>query len=181
MDNTGSAVRKLYAAILDGWNCADAAAFADPFAEDGEVIGFDGTPVRGRARITEAMDSIFRDHETGSYVGVVRHVRDLGKDAALLRAVSGVVPAGAQDINPDLNAVQALVAERHEGVWRVVLYHNTPAAFHGRPDQADELSSELRQALSGRGAAIRRDGRRIDDAHDDQSDQPDSARTRPRE
>jgi hypothetical protein len=56
-----------------------------------------------------------------------------------------VVPAGADDINPVLNAVQSLVAERRNGGWRVVLYHNTPAAFHGRPDDADALSTELRQ------------------------------------
>ena len=155
MSDTESVVRDLYAAILEAWNRADGAAFAAPFALDGEVIGFDGTPVFGRSRIGETMGAIFRDHSTGSYVGVVRHVRDLGENAALLRAVSGVVPAGAEDINPDLNAVQALVAERHEGEWRVVLYDNTPAAFHGRPEQADELSSELRQALSERGRVIR--------------------------
>ncbi len=150
MNDTESAVRDLYAAILAGWNRADAAAFAAPFAEDGEVIGFDGSPVCGRARIAEAMNAIFRDHKTGSYVGVVRHVRDVGDGAALLRAVSGVVPAGSHDINPDLNAVQSHVAERHAEGWRVVLYHNTPAAFHGRPDEADALSAELRQALSER-------------------------------
>jgi len=148
VDETESAVRDLYAAILKGWNRADARAFAAPFAEDGEVIGFDGSPVTGRARIADAMDAIFRDHRTGSYVGVVRRVRSIGDDAALLRAVCGVVPVGARDINPELNAVQSLVAERRNGEWRVVLYHNTPAAFHGRPDQADALSAELRQALS---------------------------------
>ena len=150
MSDTESLVRDLYAAILEGWNRADGAAFAAPFADDGEVIGFDGTPVSGRARIRETMDAIFRDHKTGSYVGLVRHVRELGHDAALLRAVNGVVPAGAQDINPDLSAVQSLVAERQGDEWRVVLYHNTPAAFHGRPEEADALNAELRRALSER-------------------------------
>jgi uncharacterized protein (TIGR02246 family) len=148
VDNAESAVRGLYAAILDGWNRADAVAFAEPFAEDGEVIGFDGSPIEGRTQIADAMSAIFRDHQTGSYVGVVRSVRELGIGAALLRAVSGVVPAGADDINPDLNAVQSLVAERRDGAWRVVLYHNTPAAFHGRPDAADALSAELRRTLA---------------------------------
>jgi uncharacterized protein (TIGR02246 family) len=150
MDNTDHEVRRLYAAILDGWNRADGDAFANPFAEDGEVIGFDGTPVAGRTNIAEAMNAIFRDHKTGSYVGVVRHVREVGEGAALLRAVSGVVPAEAEDINPALNTIQSLVAEQQNGVWRVVLYHNTPAAFHGRPDDADKLSAELRAALASR-------------------------------
>ena len=145
VDSAEIAVRRLYAAILDGWNRADAAAFAEPFAEDGEVIGFDGSPIAGRSQIADSMDKIFRDHKTGIYVGVVRSVRALGTGVALLRAVSGVVPAGADDINPDLNAVQSLVAEQRDGTWRVVLYHNTPAAFHGRPAAADALSAELRR------------------------------------
>jgi uncharacterized protein (TIGR02246 family) len=136
---------------LEGWNRRDAAAFAAPFAEDGEVVGFDGTPIAGRGRIADAMEAIFRDHETGVYVGIVRHVRDIGRDAALLRAVNAVVPARARDINPELNAVQSLVAEQHNGVWQVVLYQNTPAAFHGRPDEADALSTELREQLARRG------------------------------
>jgi uncharacterized protein (TIGR02246 family) len=142
------AVRDLYMAVLDGWNRADAKAFSDQFADDGEVIGFDGSPIAGRPQIAEAMDAIFHDHKTGSYVGVVRHVRELGDGAALLRAVSGVVPAGADDIKPELNAIQSLVAEVREGAWRVVLYQNTPAAFHGRPSDADALTEELRTALA---------------------------------
>ena len=135
-------------AILDGWNRADAKAFSDQFADDGEVIGFDGSAIAGREEIAAAMDAIFRDHETGAYVGIVRHVRDLGAGAALLRAVSGVVPAGADDVNRDLNAAQSLVAELRDGTWRVVLYQNTPAAFHGRPGDAAALTEELRNVLA---------------------------------
>jgi uncharacterized protein (TIGR02246 family) len=148
MQNSETAVRDLYMAILDGWNRADAKAFADQFADDGEVIGFDGSPIAGRSGIAEAMEAIFRDHKTGRYVGIVRHVRELGDGAALLRAVCGVVPAGANDVNPDLNAVQSVVAEMRDDAWRVVLYQNTPAAFHGRPNKAEALTDELRTALA---------------------------------
>ena len=37
-------VRTLYQQVLDGWNLHNADVFAAPFAEDGEVIGFDGIP-----------------------------------------------------------------------------------------------------------------------------------------
>jgi hypothetical protein len=40
------------------------------------------------------MAVIFGDHATWAYVGIVREVKSLGREAALLRAVSGVVPAG---------------------------------------------------------------------------------------
>jgi uncharacterized protein (TIGR02246 family) len=142
------ALHALYEAIVAGWNANDAAAFAAPFAEDGEVVGFDGSEIAGRARIAEQMAGIFADHATGTYVGIVRSVRKLGDDAALLRAVSGVVPAGADDIDPELNAIQSLVATSYEGGWQVVLYHNTPAQFHGRPEAAEELTQELRAALA---------------------------------
>jgi uncharacterized protein (TIGR02246 family) len=141
------AVRGLYDAILAGWNAAHAQAFAAPFADDGEVIGFDGSEIAGRSMIAEQMAAIFADHRTGTYVGVVRTVRPLGGDAAVLRAVCGVVPAGTNDLDPALNAIQSLVARRGEGRWQVALYQNTPARLHGRPELAEALTGELRATL----------------------------------
>jgi uncharacterized protein (TIGR02246 family) len=143
------AVHALYRAILEGWNAQDASAFAAPFAEDGEVIGFDGSQVAGRAQIETEMAAIFADHATGRYVGITRNVRQLGADIALLHAVSGVVPAGAYAIQPELNAIQSLVAQRQAEGWRVIMYQNTPAAFHGRPELADALTDELTTELHG--------------------------------
>jgi uncharacterized protein (TIGR02246 family) len=142
-----AAVRGLYEAILAGWNAGDAAAFAAPFAEDGVVIGFDGSEIGGRDAIRDAMQAIFEDHATGTYVGKVRGVRPLGSDAMVLSAVAGVVPAGEDDLKPELNSAQALVAERDAGdAWHVVLYQNTPAQYHGRPEAAAALTDELRAA-----------------------------------
>jgi uncharacterized protein (TIGR02246 family) len=140
-------ITALYRAILAGWNGGDADAFAAPFAEDGHVVGFDGSEIDGRSRIAEQIAAIFADHGPGRYVGIVREVRPLGTGAALLRAVSGVVPTGQNDINPALNATQSLVARRDESGWRVVLYQNTPAQYHGRPEAVEALSAELRAAL----------------------------------
>jgi uncharacterized protein (TIGR02246 family) len=137
-------VRALYERILEGWNKASGDDFASPFAEDGEVIGFDGSQNKGRAVIAEEMNKIFSDHATGRYIGKVRSVRFLGPQAALLRAVAGIVPAGESELDPKFNSVQALVAEHAEGEWRAVLYHNTPAQFHGRPDLVESLTEELR-------------------------------------
>jgi uncharacterized protein (TIGR02246 family) len=146
-DGVESAVRRLYSAILAGWNAHDAQAFAAPFAEDGTVIGFDGSEIVGRTAIAGTMAAIFADHATGSYVGIVRSVRPLGPGAALLRAISGVVPAGQRDLKPELNAMQSLVAQRDDSGWRVVLYQNTPAAFHGRPEAREAMAEELRGTL----------------------------------
>ena len=147
MSDHETEVRALYRRVLDGWNRADGEDFAAPFAEDGEVVGFDGSQTTGRAAIAAETRRIFDDHATGFYVGKVAGVRLLGTRVAILRAVAGVVPAGRSDLDPKLNAVQALVAEQHDGEWRVVLYQNTPAQFHGRPELGERLTQELRHEL----------------------------------
>ena len=142
-DELRRGLHALYRQILAAWNAADAAAFGALFREDGEVIGFDGSRMAGQRVIRDELTAIFADHATGRYVGIPRDVRPLGADAGILHARSGVVPAGATEAQPDLNAVQSLVAERRNGDWRVVLYQNTPAAFHGRPQLTEELTQEL--------------------------------------
>ncbi|HEY7020152.1 MAG TPA: SgcJ/EcaC family oxidoreductase [Ktedonobacterales bacterium] len=141
-----SAVRALYQGILASWNARDAAEFAALFTDDAEVIGFDGSQMIGWPEIETTVRQIFADHETGAYVGIIRSVRFLAPAVALLRAVSGVVPAGQSDLNPALNAQQTLIATKHDGAWRITLYQNTPAQFHGRPDLAQRLTDELRAA-----------------------------------
>jgi uncharacterized protein (TIGR02246 family) len=147
MSDAETAVRDLYRRLLDGWNRDSAEDFAAAFAEDGKIVGFDGSQNSGREEIAAEIGRIFADHETGTYVGKVREVRPLGSDAAVLSAVAGVVPAGQSDLEPKLNSVQALVAERRDGEWQVVLYQNTPAQFHGRPELVEGLTEELRQEL----------------------------------
>jgi uncharacterized protein (TIGR02246 family) len=93
------------------------------------------------------MTRIFANHPTGRYVGIVREVQFLGQTVAALRAVAGMVPPGQTDLNPSLNAIQTLIATKHDESWRVVLYQNTPAAFHGRPEAVTALTDELRQQI----------------------------------
>jgi uncharacterized protein (TIGR02246 family) len=148
-----AAIRALYARLLDGWNRRSGEAFAAAFAEDGEVVGFDGSQHTGRAGIAADLARILTDHVTPTYVGKVRQVRLVASGVALLRAVAGLVPPGGSDLAPQLNAVQTLVAARHAGGWRVVLFQNTPAQFHGRPELAQALTDELREVLRAAGGA----------------------------
>ena len=136
-----------YHNLLAAWNRRSAEDFAALFADDGEVIGFDGSEMKGRAAIAAELQRIFMDHETGRYVGKVMQVHQVTPQVALIRAVSGLVPAGASDLNPDLNSVQSLVLKKLGDRWRIVLYQNTPAQFHGRPELVEKLVAELRQQL----------------------------------
>ncbi|HEU5432507.1 MAG TPA: SgcJ/EcaC family oxidoreductase [Thermomicrobiales bacterium] len=139
-------IRQLYERLLAAWNRRSAADYAALFAADGDVVGFDGSPVDGRAAIEAHLADIFAHHETAAYVSVVREARLLTPDVALLRAVVGMIPPGQSDLNPAANAVQSLVASRRDGRWRIDLFHNTPAAFHRRPEECDALTEELRRA-----------------------------------
>ena len=147
MESDEQAVQALYAESLDSWNRRDAAAMAALYDEQANVTGFDGSQMNGPAEIESEIGAVFRDHQTAAYVGKVREVRFLAPDVALLRAVVGMVPPGGTDINPAANAIQSLVATRQAGQWRIALFQNTPAQFHGRPQLAEALTEELRGLL----------------------------------
>lgn len=144
---TDEAIRALYFRLLGAWNDRSGVAFAACFADDGEAIGFDGSRHGGRSRIAPEIQEIFDNHPTASYVTKVKRVRLLGPHAAVLHAIAGLVPPGHADIRPEINAVQTLTAEERDGEWRIVLFQNTPAQFHGRPELVDSMTEELRQVL----------------------------------
>lgn len=140
-------VAALYQQLLHSWNRRDAEGFATLFDDEGHSIGFDGSPMTGRTEIAATLGQIFADHVTATYVAKIRAVRFLAPDVALLRAVVGMVPPGQSDINPAVNALQTIVAVKHDDGWRIALLQNTPAQFHGRPEMAEALTRELRQLL----------------------------------
>ena len=142
------AVRALYQQLLDGWNQRNADAFAMLFVEHGEVIGFDGSQMIGQGEIRATLQQIFANHMTASYVSKVRSVHLLNPEVAMLRAIVGMVPPGQSDLNPVVNAHQTLVAKKHNGIWRIELFQNTPAQFHGRPELVQHMTEELRQMLN---------------------------------
>jgi uncharacterized protein (TIGR02246 family) len=143
---TDGEVRDLYARLLDAWNRRDADAFAALFGDDGAMIGFDGSQAAGPA-IRDHLGPVFADHPTAAYVARVREVRSLAPGVALLRAAAGMVPPGGDDLNPDVNTLQTLLAARAGDGWRIVLFQNTPAQFHGRPDLTEQHLAELRPLL----------------------------------
>jgi uncharacterized protein (TIGR02246 family) len=136
-------VRALYDRLITEWNGHDGTAMAALFAADGVVIGFDGSVSSGRQTIGTEMSNIFADHETGRYAVKVKSLRELGQHAMILRAIAGLVPPGQTVIKADTNSHQTVVAEDRDGQWRIVLFQNTAAQFHGRPDLVEEMTREL--------------------------------------
>jgi len=138
-----AAARDLYEKLLVAWNEQDAEGFAAPFGDDGAMIGFDGSQAAGRQDVFGHLSPVFRDHPTGRYVAQVTGTRDLGDDLVLLRAMVGMLPPGQSALNPAVNALQTLVAQRHDDGWRIVLLQTTPAQYHGRPELVEQHTATL--------------------------------------
>src|SRR3954468_2734196 len=133
----GSAVRELYTRLLRAWNDRNAEDYAALFAADGAMIGFDGSQASG-AEIADHLRPIFTDHPTAAFVAKVRDIRFLGPGSVMLRAIAGMVPPGKDRLNPEVNVLQTVVAEHQEDGWRIVLFQNTPAQYHGRPELTEQ-------------------------------------------
>lgn len=67
----------------------------------------------------------------------------MNSEVATLRAIVGMRPPGQKDINPAANAIQTITAIKQNNVWRIELFQNTPAQFHGKPEKVEELTKEL--------------------------------------
>lgn len=141
-----ASARRVYFGLLDDWNRQDAAAMAARFSERGSLVGFDGSAIDGRASIEAHLKPIFAQHPTPLFVAKVREVRRMGNGQTLLvRAIAGMWPRGATELDPRLNAIQTTVLSLCDGAYRIEMFQNTPAAFHGRPEESDKLSAELRE------------------------------------
>ena len=141
------AARELYAKLIQAWNKRNARDFALLFASNGSIVGYDGSQVDGQLDVGAHISEIFSHHQTAAYVTIVREVRPISSDVVVLRANAGMVPPGKDELNPDRNAVQSMVAARKGGKWEIALFQNTPAAYDGRPELSRKLTEELRAVL----------------------------------
>ncbi|MED2971895.1 SgcJ/EcaC family oxidoreductase [Fictibacillus sp. B-59209] len=140
-------VMQLYRQLIEAWNERNSAGMAELFLTGGELIGFDGSHVIGNKEIFSHLEPIFANHPTPAYVFKVKGIKLLSNESALLRSIVGMVPDGKDDLNPDLNAHQTLVAVQTNGMWRIELFQNTPAQFHGRPELVREMTEELKNSF----------------------------------
>jgi uncharacterized protein (TIGR02246 family) len=145
--NDEQEIESLYRALLGGWNRRNSNEMAALFTGDGFIIGFDGSSHNGQEEIRSQLGQIFADHPTPAFVAKIRTVRFLSPEVGVLRGVASMVAPGQRDIISAANAVQTIIAVKNGGRWRIAMFQNTPAAFHGRPELSEELTEELRRAL----------------------------------
>jgi uncharacterized protein (TIGR02246 family) len=111
------------------------------------VVRFDGSVMNGRSGIENELNRIFADHITSTFIWKICGVRFMTHDMAILKALAGMRQRGQKDINPAASSIQTLVAVLGAHGWRIALFQNTPAQFHGRPDLSESLTEELRLLL----------------------------------
>jgi uncharacterized protein (TIGR02246 family) len=148
----GDAVRELYRRLVEAWNPRSAAEFGELFADDGLLVGFDGSQVPG-GEVATHLEPIFADHPTARYVAKVRQVRVLAPGTVLLVGIAGMAPPGRTVLSAAANAVQTMVAARSGATWRILLFQNTPAQYHGHPELAAQHTAEL-QPMASAGVVV---------------------------
>ena len=139
------AIQKVYDQLISSWNEMNSEAYAELFTADGSIVGFDGSQANSRKEIYEHLSAIFADHAPARFVTIVREVRLLSTSVGLLRAVAGMVPRNEKEINPKTNTIQSLIAVKKDHRFMIALFQNTPAAFHGRDEDAQKLTTELQE------------------------------------
>ncbi len=128
-----AAVRALYQELMDGWNKGIGESFAAPFAADGDLVGFDGTHLKGRGEIASFHQALFDKWLIGTrLVGEVKSVRFPTPDVALVHAIGGTVMRGKSQPSPERDSIQTLVVTRRGDEWCLAAFHNTRVRPMGR-------------------------------------------------
>jgi uncharacterized protein (TIGR02246 family) len=143
MENQKALVQTIYKQLLESWNSHNADAYSNLFADDGFVVGFDGSEMHGREDIQKQLQQIFNDHHVSSYVTIVRDIRQWSPHIFMLTATVGMISPGDPSVNPKVNAIQSMVVSLEHKPGKILMFQNTPAAYHGRPEKAGQLTKEL--------------------------------------
>jgi uncharacterized protein (TIGR02246 family) len=119
-------VRALYDELVAGWNQGDGARFAAAFAEDGDLVAFDGTRLHGRPVIERFQQELFDKWMKGTRLtGAVDDVTFPGPDTAVMHAIGGTIPRGKDRPARARDSIQTLVAVRTPAGWRLAAFQNT--------------------------------------------------------
>lgn len=153
LQNDVLAIRSLYTQLIKSWNEMNSETYSNLFTADGSIVGFDGSQANSRSEIYKHISSVFADHAPARYVTITKEVRILSATVGLIRAVAGMIPRNENKINAKTNAIQTMIAVKQEDHFRIAMFQNTPAAFHGRPEDAEKLTAELQKHFDKHGFA----------------------------
>lgn len=111
-----AACRALYDELVAGWNEGSGARFAAAFAEDGELVAFDGSRLQGRATIEAFHQELFDKWMKGTRLtGGVDDVKMLGPDVAVMHAIGGTIKKGKTTPSRARDSIQTLTLKADRG------------------------------------------------------------------
>ena len=139
-------IQTLYQQKINGWNSGNGDKFAEPYTDDSDYIGFDGTHLKGRKEISLFHQMLFDKFLRGSrLIGKIKNIRFPTSDVAIIVAIGGTIEAGQVDINPNRNSIHTIVAVKQNNKWAFSSFQNTRAQYIGRPEMIEAFTRELAQ------------------------------------
>jgi uncharacterized protein (TIGR02246 family) len=139
-------IHQLYQRKISGWNSGNATQFAEPYSEDADFIGFDGTYLEGRQQIMSFHAMLFDKFVRGTrLVGKIKNIKFIIPSVAVIVGISGTVEAGRIGLSPERNSIHTIVAVKHDQIWEFASFQNTRAQYVGSPQKMDTLTKELEQ------------------------------------
>ena len=125
-DQAEQSIRTLVEQMTAAYNRGDAAGVAAPFAANGVMIAGDGTRVATPSAIEAYIAKLFTTLPHGArFEARVIEVRSLGPDAALLMSEGGFLMPGEPTVTAARAGINAIVAVREAGTWRIALFQRT--------------------------------------------------------
>jgi uncharacterized protein (TIGR02246 family) len=128
-DRDESEIRAVQARQAGAWNRHDATAYADLFAEDGDVVNVLGWWWKGRAEITTKLDAAFAQvfKESTLTIGDVQ-VRFLTPEIAVAHVRWTMTGAKTPPGIPEpREGIQTQVLSKVSGRWLIAAFQNTNA------------------------------------------------------
>jgi len=140
-DAVESKLQSLVRRVLAAWERGDGRALAAEFADDGDVVFFEGSCLQGRAQIEAVMQHLFETTLRGTRcLAQVKALRFVTPEVALIQTLGGVVFPKETVIPVERCSIQTFVAVRIRGTWSVASFQNMrmQAASLGIQHRADE-------------------------------------------
>ncbi|MGC4938609.1 SgcJ/EcaC family oxidoreductase [Kribbella sp. DT2] len=127
MQQSVEAMSAIPARMNEGWNNGDAAAFLADFADDGELVDFEGTVHRGREQMVAAHQPIFDTVMKGSRLlhGEVLFARIVGPGWGVVHHRMVMALPGEQEPRPTRVFLQLYAMVWQNDRWEIATMQNS--------------------------------------------------------
>jgi uncharacterized protein (TIGR02246 family) len=127
MEQSVEAMSAIPARMNEGWNRGDAAAFLADFADDAELVDFEGTVHKGREKMIAFHQPVFDTVMKGSRLvqGDVLFARIVGPGCGVVHHRMVMAMPGEEEPPPSRTFLQLLVVVWQNDRWEVAALQNS--------------------------------------------------------